>query len=89
LSSNDEPSPKFDQLEFLAISKQIVNAFDRYCVLYGMQNPYKTASVFAAKLRREKDQLSKAHWEIVSRSGGSSHFKKVAGENFWKFIKIR
>jgi hypothetical protein len=86
-SSNDEPTPKFDQLEFLATSKQIVNAFERYCVLHGMQNPYTTASVFAAKLRREKDQLSKAHWEIVSRSSIVPYFKEVQGERYWKFLK--
>lgn len=86
-SSNDEPTPKFDQLEFLATSKQIVNAFERYCVLHGMQNPYTTASVFAAKLRREKDRLSKTHWEIVSKSSITPYFKEVRGERYWKFLK--
>jgi hypothetical protein len=85
--SNNEPTSKFDQLEFLATSKQIVNAFERYCVLHGMQNPYTTASVFAEKLRREKDQLSKAHWEIVSRSSVAPYFKKARGVRYWKFLK--
>jgi hypothetical protein len=85
--SNDETVPKFDQLEFLATSKQIVNAFERYCVLHGMQNPYTTASVFAAKLNREKDQLSKAHWAIISISSLTPYFKKVRGERYWKFLK--
>lgn len=86
-SSTDDPTPKYDQLEFLATSKQIVIAFERYCVLHGMQNPYATASVFAAKLRREKDQLSKAHWELISRSSIAPYFKEVQGERYWKFLK--
>lgn len=85
--SNDDPTPQYDQLEFLATSKQIVIAFERYCVLHGMQNPYATASVFAAKLRIEKDQLSKAHWELVSRSHSAPYFKEVQGERYWKFLK--
>ena len=88
-SSNDEPTPKFDQLEFLATSKQIVNAFERYCVLHGMQNPYPTASVFGQKLRNENEKLhfSKAHWEIVSKSSIAPYFKEVRGERYWKFLK--
>ncbi len=88
-SSNDEPTPKFDQLEFLATSKQIVNAFERYCVLHGMQNPYTTAFVFGQKLRNENEKLhfSKAHWQIVSKSSSAPYFKKLRGVNYWKFVK--
>lgn len=86
-SLNDDYTPKCDQLEFLATSKQIVNAFEKYCALHGMVNPYTTPYVFGARLRREKKELSNAHWKISSKNGGASHFKKVTGENFWKFIK--
>jgi hypothetical protein len=86
-SSNDEPTPKFDQLEFIASSKQIVNAVERYCVIHGMQNPYTSASVFAQKLRHEKLHFIKAHWQIVSKSSIAPHFKKLNGENYWKFVK--
>jgi hypothetical protein len=78
---------QFDQLEFLATSRQIVNAFERYCALHGLENPYTTASIFAAKLRQEKEQLSKAHWEIVSRNSIKPYFKEVQGKRYWKFVK--
>lgn len=80
-------APNYDQLEFIATSKQIITAFERYCILHGMQNPYANSYSFAAKLRREKDQLSKAHWELVSRANIAPYFKKVQGIWYWKFLK--
>jgi len=86
-SNDDLNQSKFDQLEFIATSGQIVNAFKRYCALHGIQNPYTTGQVFAANLRRERDQLSKAHWTIVSRDNNRPYFKAVNGKRYWKFVK--
>jgi hypothetical protein len=81
------PLSNSDQLEFVATSKQIVNAFKRYCALHGLQNPYSTPSVFAARLRKEKYQLSVDHWEIVSKSSIAPYFTVISGNRFWKFVK--
>lgn len=89
LTVRKSPTSKseFDQLEFVATSKQIVNAFERYCALHGMQNSYTSASIFVAKLRAEKDHLSTAHWELITKSGSEPYFKKLKGGRYWKLVK--
>jgi hypothetical protein len=78
---------EFDHLEFIATSKQLVSAFERYCDLHGMQNTYTSSSIFVARLRAEIEQLTNAHWEIVSKSSIAPHFKCLRGERYWKFVK--
>jgi len=86
-SDENQKQIQFERLEFLANSQQIVRAFGQYCATHNIQNAYISAPVFAAKLRSEKEQLIKHHWEIVSKSSIFPYFKKVSGGRYWKFVK--
>jgi len=73
-------------IEFVATSAHIVDAFDRYCKTTGKRNPYESASVFIARLRNDRNLLSKAGWDLVESDGKAPYFRVVRGE---RFLKLR
>lgn len=87
LTSNSDPNQQpMDQIEFVATSKQIVNALERYCVRHSMKNPYTTAN-FIKLLSKEEKSLKPAGWEIVRREGKATpYYKKIKDD---RFIKLR
>ena len=75
-------------VEFVVTSGMMVDAFDKYCKNRGIRNPFKEAAIFGARLKNDLPMLQKSGWELVTKTGSESHFKKVRGANYYKFRKL-
>jgi DNA primase len=76
-------------IEFVATSKDLVFAFDRFCRNNGIKNPYSSSGIFGVRLRNDLNLLKKGNWETIPnpKGGMDPYFKIVRGERFWKFKK--
>lgn len=74
-------------VEFVAMSSDLVSAFDKYCRNYGIKNPYTSASIFSSRLKTEQHLLRKGGWELITRKGYEPYYTKIHGERFYKFRK--
>ncbi|MDA8424376.1 MAG: hypothetical protein M0Z89_13715 [Nitrospiraceae bacterium] len=82
-------SSNVDQIEFIATSKQFVYAFEAYCKIKKLKNPYKNAYIFGTRVNKELNMLSENHWTIMSKSNIAPYFKRLRGEAYWKFVKTK
>jgi DNA primase len=73
-------------VEFVAKSSDIVSALDRYCKeTGGLKNIYTDAAVFGARLQNDIKVLEKGGWKLITKDDSGPYFKKVKGNNFFKF----
>ena len=79
---------EYSEIEFVATSAEIVDAFDRLAKMTGRRNPYESASVFTARLRNDMALLKKGNWELVQREGIEPYFKRIHGKRFLKFKHV-
>jgi DNA primase len=75
-------------IEFVATSRDICMAFDRFCKNNGIRNPYSKAAVFGARMHDNVHLLKKGGWEVVTRDGFEPYFKRIKGQRFWRLRKI-
>lgn len=75
-------------IEFVAQSKEIVYALDRFCRNNGLRNPYPEASVFGARLQNDIKVLEKGGWKLETTPGKEPYFRKVKGYNYYKFQHV-
>lgn len=75
-------------IEFVAQSKEIVYALDRFCRNNGLRNPYPEASVFGARLQNDIKVLEKGGWKLLSTPGKEPYFKQLKGYNYYKFQHV-
>jgi DNA primase len=76
-------------IEFVAQSKEIVYALDRFCRNNGLRNPYPEASVFGARLQNDMAVLEKGGWKLCVKEGKEGmYWKKVNGNNYLKFQHV-
>ena len=76
------------RMEFVTTSNDIVLALDRFCRNSGIKNPYEKASVFASRLKNDRELLKRSGWELVSREGFEPYYTRRHGERYWKFRKV-
>ena len=76
------------RMEFMTTSNDIVLALDRFCRNSGIKNPYEKASVFASRLKNDRELLKRSGWELVSREGFEPYYTRRHGERYWKFRKV-
>lgn len=76
------------KIEFVAQSKDIIYALDRFCRNAGLKNPYPDAAVFGARLNNDVKILEKGGWKRVATPGKEPYFKTVKGYNYWKFEHV-
>ncbi len=72
-------------VEFIAQSKEIVYALDRFCRNNGLRNPYPEASVFGARLQNDLKVLEKGGWKLLTKEGKGMYWKTTSGYNYLKF----
>ena len=72
-------------IEFVTTSADLVDAFDMLAKNTGKVNRYSTAAIFTARLRNDKNILSKSGWELIERPGVEPYFRVVKGRRFFKF----
>jgi len=75
-------------IEFVAQSKEIVYALDRFCRNNGLRNPYPEASVFGARLQNDLKVLEKGGWKLIAKEGKGMYWKTTSGYNYLKFQHV-
>lgn len=75
-------------IEFVAQSKEIVYALDRFCRNNGLRNPYPEASVFGARLQNDIKVLEKGGWQLITKPGKEPYFRTAKGNNYYKFQHV-